>query len=274
VQGFISGDAKQKSAQQAINDTVTSANFVNLLQKTLMVLKPINTAIIFYQSDAVPVSEVFYTFGCKIPSAILAMPIPHVEFDYLMRLCQHCFDFIYGNAHSIAYLLDPHYVGDLMPVQMHKRIEELIYMQQLPDGEEPTSLSEEEMFIQYTSFCIAALLHKNTAPPSLAFCMLAERKVSVFSFWMSRGDQWPRLQKLAQQVFSMVASSVASECNFTTFGFIHLKLRNCLSPDAVQKLVYIKTKNLQFTKQASLEKQFDEEDHYDNLMPQEENAKE
>ena len=239
-----------------------------------MVLKPINTAIIFYQSDAVPVSEVFYTFSCKIPSAILAMPIPQVEIDYLMKLCQHRFDFMYGNAHGIAYFLDPHYVGDLMPVQMCERIEDLIYMHPLPDGEEPTSLSEEEMFIQYTSFRIAALLHKNTAPPSLAFCMLIERKVSVLSFWMSHGDQWPHLQKLAQQVFSMVASSMASEHNFSTFGFIHVKLRNCLSPDAVQKLVYIKTNNLQFTKQASLEEQFDEEDHYDNLMPQEDNAKE
>ena len=130
------------------------------------------------------------------------------------------------------------------------------------------------MFIQYTSFHIAALLHKNTAPPSLAFCMLMERKVSVLSFWISHGDQWPCLQKLAQQVFSMVATSAASERNFSTFGFIHSKLRNCLSPDVNQKLVYIKTNNLQFTKQASLEEQFDEEDHYDNLMPQEDNAKE
>ena len=145
VQGFISGDAKQKAARQAIQNTVTSANFVNLLKKTLMVIKHINTAIIFYQSDAVPVSEVFYTFSCKIPSAILAMPIPCVEIDYLMKLCQHCFDFMYGNSHGIAYLLDLQYVGDLMPLQMCKRIEDLIYMHSLPDGEEPTSLSEEDV---------------------------------------------------------------------------------------------------------------------------------
>jgi hypothetical protein len=76
VQGFISGDAKQKAAQQAIHDTVTSANLVNLLKKTLMVLKPINTAIIFYQSNSVPVLDVFYTFANKIPSAIMALTIP------------------------------------------------------------------------------------------------------------------------------------------------------------------------------------------------------
>ena len=231
--GFISGDAKQKAAQQAIHDTVTSASFVNLLQKALMVLKPINTAIIFYQLDAVPVLDVFYTFSSRIPSAIMAMPITHVEIDYLMNLCQHQFDFMYGNAHGIVYRLDPHFVGDLMPVQMQESIEDLIYMHLPPDCKEPTSFSEEDMLIQYTSFCISALLKKNSAPPSLAFCMQMERKVSVLNFWVPCGDQWPCLQKLAQQVFSMVASRVASECNFSTFGFIHAKLRNCLSQGAI-----------------------------------------
>jgi hAT family C-terminal dimerisation region len=210
----------------------------------------------------------------KIPSAIMAMTIPHVEIDYLMKLCQHCFDFMYGNVHVIAYLLDLHYIGDLMPVQMQESIEDLICMHLPPDCEEPTSLSEEEMFIQYTSFRIDALLQKNAIPPSLAFCMLMERKVSVLNFWMSCGDQWPCLQKLAQQVFSMVASSAASEHNFSSFGFIHSKLRNCLSPDAIQKLVYNKTNNLQFTKQAGLGEQFNKEDYNDNLMPQMDNTEE
>ena len=45
----------------------------------------------------------------------------------------------------------------------------------------------------------------------------------------------------------MVASSAASlERNFSTFGFVHSKLRNCLSDESVQKLVYIKTNNTQF----------------------------
>ena len=87
MQGFISGYEKQKAAQQVIHDTVMSANFVNLLQMTLMVLKPINTVIIVYQLDTVPVSDVFYTFASKIPSTIMAMPIPCVEINNLMKLC-------------------------------------------------------------------------------------------------------------------------------------------------------------------------------------------
>jgi hypothetical protein len=35
-------------------------------------------------------------------------------------------------------------------------------------------------------------------------------------------------------------------------AFIHSKLRNCLSPETVEKLVYIKTNNLQFSKNSDL----------------------
>ena len=46
-----------------------------------------------------------------------------------------------------------------------------------------------------------------------------------------------------------MASSTASERNFSTFGFINSKLCNSLSPEAVEKLVYIKTNNVQFISQ-------------------------
>ena len=94
----------------------------------------------------------------------------------------------------------------------------------------------------------------------LVFCMLSSKKVSVLKFWMSRGDTWPTLQVLARQVFSMVASSAASERNFSTFGSIHTRQRNCLSEVTVEKLVYIKTNNLQFTKQQHVAAALKEDD--------------
>ena len=39
----------------------------------------------------------------------------------------------------------------------------------------------------------------------------------------------------------MAASSASSERNFSTFGFIHSKLRNLLSSETVRKLVFVKT---------------------------------
>jgi hAT family C-terminal dimerisation region len=84
---------------------------------------------------------------------------------------------------------------------------------------------------------------------STVYCMIKERKLIVFKFWLARGDVWPNLQKLAKRVFGLVASSAASERNFSTFGFIHSKLRNSLSPEAVEKLVYIKTNKVQYISQ-------------------------
>lgn len=43
-----------------------------------------------------------------------------------------------------------------------------------------------------------------------------------------------------------MATSAAYERNFYTFGYIHSRLRNCISPEADMKLVYIKTNNSQF----------------------------
>jgi hypothetical protein len=40
----------------------------------------------------------------------------------------------------------------------------------------------------------------------------------------------------------MATSSAASERNFSTFGFIHSKMRNSLAAEKVQKLVFSKTK--------------------------------
>ncbi|KAH6601735.1 hypothetical protein BASA61_001819 [Batrachochytrium salamandrivorans] len=48
-------------------------------------------------------------------------------------------------------------------------------------------------------------------------------------------------RKIAIKPFSMATSSAASERNFSTMGFIHTKLRNCLNVETVEKLVFIKS---------------------------------
>jgi hypothetical protein len=53
---FITGNASQNEVRQGAFDTVTAASFVDLLKKTLTILKRIDFAITFNQSDRVPVS--------------------------------------------------------------------------------------------------------------------------------------------------------------------------------------------------------------------------
>jgi hypothetical protein len=72
-------------------------------------------------------------------------------------------------------------------------------------------------------------------------------------FWGSYLQDGPLLAHLALKILPFVSSSAASERNFSTIGFIHSKLRNCVGRDTVEKLVYVKSNNLQFTGNANLD---------------------
>jgi hAT family C-terminal dimerisation region len=61
---------------------------------------------------------------------------------------------------------------------------------------------------------------------------------------------WGSLAKHAKdhlKSFLDACSTASCERNFSTFGFIHSKLRNKLSEQSVRKLVYIKTNALQLS---------------------------
>ena len=243
---FVTGTAAHKVERQSILNLVSNPMFVTNLKKMIEILTPIDIAIIYYQSDSVPISEVFRMFSSKLPASISAMRlINESEREYLLNLVKKRMSFMYGDAHGIAYVLDPRYLGMDMTPEQRMDVEEIIYNH--PTIGHSTAALQEALFVEYTDFRIAALEMRRS--DSLVYRMLSSKKISVLKFWMSRGDTWPTLQSLARRVLSLVASSAASERNFSTFGSIHTRQRNCLSEAAVEKLVYIKTNNLQFTKQ-------------------------
>lgn len=72
-----------------------------------MVLKSIDTVIIFYQSDSVPILEVYSLFANKLPNAILSIPLISTQkHDNMLQLNLHQFNFKYSNAHGIENLLN------------------------------------------------------------------------------------------------------------------------------------------------------------------------
>ena len=167
-----------------------------------------------------------------------------------------------GDSHAISYLLDPRYLGSGMTPERRILVEELIFNQPISRSKPSTAMSQEDLFSDFSNFWIAAQEMKNQN--TIVYRMIMERKISVLKFWLSRGDVWPHLQQLAKKIFGLVASSAASERNFSTFGFANSKLRNSLSPAAVEKLAFIKTNNLQFTNQNHLcgvdEDEYNEDD--------------
>jgi len=102
-------------------------------------------------------------------------------------------------------------------------------------------------------------ISEDNNPRNALHCEIHDDTMSAMEFWKSAYvvKNFPNLTKLARSLFSLVPSSSASERNFSTFSFIHTKLRNRLLIDKVQKLVFIKGNS---SKLSSVEKTSEEED--------------
>ena len=173
-----------------------------------------------------------------------------------MGLVKERFDFICGDAPKISHVLDPKYLGNLMTREEQKAVEdELIFKHTPSDHEELTRQSQEALCKEYLDYRTEMLVMMDSSWDDLVYRMIKEKKVSVMQCWQSYRRDWPMLQGLEKKVFSMVATTAASERTFfssSTFRFIHSKLRNRLSKDVLEKLVYVKTNNGQSTKQLPL----------------------
>jgi hypothetical protein len=71
--------------------------------------------------------------------------------------------------------------------------------------------------------------------------MLKKRAKTSLQYWQVDGAKFPAIRAVTLTVFSMVASSAASERGFSTMGFVHSMMRNRLGSEKVKQLVFIKT---------------------------------
>jgi len=73
----------------------------------------------------------------------------------------------------------------------------------------------------------------------LARKMATDHATSPASCWSMFGNDTPTLQHLAMKLLSQCASSSGCERNWSTFTFIHTKLRNRLGHKKLHQLVFV-----------------------------------
>jgi len=69
--------------------------------------------------------------------------------------------------------------------------------------------------------------------------MAIDRRTSPAAWWATFGGDTPVLQRVARRLLSRCAASSGCERNWSTFAYIHTKLRNRLSHQKLDKLVFV-----------------------------------
>jgi hypothetical protein len=156
---FVQGTSAQKSEKSKVKEIVTDDAFVNNLHKALAILTPVDALIVKYQSDKVPISEVmpnFHNLPEEYKKVMSNNIITRQEFEYLVVLTQRRFQFMYGVAHGLSYLLDPRHIGDRLPADSRSSLEEVLINSPIDDVTPIDDGRKEKLYIQFTAYFISA----------------------------------------------------------------------------------------------------------------------
>ncbi|GMF55882.1 unnamed protein product [Phytophthora fragariaefolia] len=223
---FLSAKTKKKTRRE-IFDFVTSTDFVPQLTKAVKLLKPIGVSLKRLEKDAAPISSVYKLF-IDLPSEMEETGLSSGKLKAVKTLIKTRFDFVYGDAHGLAYLLDPRYAGKGMDMLTRTVVEEYLGPWH---GDEKT----EEVILELARF--QTFLAEFKIKSKRRWQLLCDQKLPVYEFWCAL-NELSLLQAVATQLFRCATSSSASERNFSSHGYIHSKLRNRRSSDRVEKLVH------------------------------------
>ncbi|KAH6594297.1 hypothetical protein BASA50_006768 [Batrachochytrium salamandrivorans] len=228
---FIQAIGKQKESQQKIHDIITDGKFVEFLDKAIMILNPVDTAVVVFQSDSVPVSQIYQSFANTMKEQYNMMScLSGAERSYLLQLLQSRLDFLYGDAIGIAYLLDPRFVGEKMTAFERTRVEDLIFDYGSETEQSQQMGKKEEMYLQYTNFVIKA--NHNKDRKDFRFLMLKKGTKTILQFWLVDGLEFSQLARSCSAGVRYGCAQVPRQRGvFPPWGFVHSKLRSSLGSE-------------------------------------------
>lgn len=250
--------AEQETLRREVRRIVQADSWVETIDICIKLLNLFSKYLIKFQSDSVPLSEVYEMFNI-LPKELENFWQPFGAVlngaAEVKKIVDDRWEFMYADAHGLAYTLDPRYCGENIAKEDMMSVKD--YMHELnPKIEEGAEL---ERFFEH---CEMERRRANSTINNINNKEKGSCCISVYTWWKSkRSNEFPGLRELALQVFSLTPSSSASERNFSTFSYIHSKLRNRLTNSTVEKLVYIfvNSKALN-TAQSAMETNYDDDD--------------
>jgi hypothetical protein len=84
--------------------------------------------------------------------------ITELEHQYLKDLAKERYEFLYGDAYGLGYMLDPRYIGEKLSMYFRSCLEDNLY--NYGASLEPNDDEKVKVFQQYTDFVIRARAEK------------------------------------------------------------------------------------------------------------------
>lgn len=127
----------------------------------------------------------------------------------------------------VAYMLDPRFLEESKDAD----IEAIGYTEFTEFANKRFGREESiKLFAELVTF------RQKNSPYDNETIWLSSSVLNSFIWWQTSKSE---LQQLAIKILSILTSFAAAERKFSTFGFIHNKIRNRLQNDRVKKLVFI-----------------------------------
>jgi hypothetical protein len=206
--------------------------FRSKLAKCIAIIKPINKLIVKYQCDSRKLSEVYFDMDCLAAKYTDMEGIDAESLAYIRALVLYRWNFMYADAHGVAFLLDPTFFLEhyrVLPDDMLK-LEEYVCESPVSDTSGKNDMTRKlALMKELTAFQTFVRRHFTVKDLFYEWLTREEDPMGPVAYWEKFGHKWPLLQKIALNIFALVATSAASERNFSTLAFIHSKLRNRLS---------------------------------------------
>jgi hypothetical protein len=235
----------RKKMNSSARNYILSEEFWEKLDVIIKILEPIVIVLKLFESDTSTLSTVYFHFKQ------LMNQISEISCSFSINLQQYIqkrWEYSYHPIMMVAYMMDPHFLEE----SRNTNIEATGYSEFTSFTN--TRFNREESVNMFTE--LVKFRQKNS-PYDNEIIWLSSTDLSPSIWWQS----WPNtgLQQLAIKIFSIPTSSAAAERNFSTFGFIHNKIRNRLRNERVKKLIYVYG-NLRLYEQG-VKKKFRHNDH-------------
>ncbi|TDH71371.1 hypothetical protein CCR75_006591 [Bremia lactucae] len=238
--------ASESAIRTNLKAFVLNVNWKLTLEKAVTILTPIELILYKFQDDHASISEVYFESKHLLTDFDAVFGLTTVELEYLKKVITEHWQYVLSEAHGLAFLLDPRYIGKSMTRDYREQIEELIFT--FPETDQDTEVHQERrqaMTEEYTDYVMYAKNQRNNR--TYKWEMLEKGTRTPLQFWQTDADDWPHLKSLALTLFSLAPSSVASEKTLCKSTLTQARRRNKLSFDEMRRLAFICINDSQLT---------------------------